>query len=137
MESRSHYFEEFSKEEIIAWIQNKLEKDLVRSSSNSSAISMIRVEPCFIFYAYELGSLSGITSEVLEHIPTDDIRINKDGSILYTLQGVRSNCPSAEDTGEMIIRMTAADINVKGLGIGDDHQLTLAIQHLNSFCNKK
>src|SRR5690554_2649762 len=71
-------FEGFSKEETIAWIQKKLEKDLVRPSSGYSDISSVRVEPCFIFYSYEMGSLSGLLSMVEHDLPTDDISIKKD-----------------------------------------------------------
>lgn len=126
-------FEGFSKEETIAWIQKKLENDLVYSYGK---IESVRVEPCYIFYGYEMGSLSGLSSMVEQDIPTDDFRIKRDGSILYTIEGVRSNCSTIDDN-EMALRVTASEIKVRRLGSNGHHRLMRAIEYLNSFCKEE
>lgn len=134
MDSEVASFEDFSKKETIAWIQKKLEKDLVGSSRGHTDITSVRVEPCFIFYGYEAGGPSGLSTMVEQDIPTDDMRIKRDGNIFYTI-GMRSNCSTIDEPG-MRMRFVVPEIKVRKLGKNGHNRLTLAIEHLNSFCKE-
>lgn len=132
-DAEAAFFEDFTLEETIAWIKMKLKNDLEYSSGK---IESLRVEPCHIIYSYQTGSLSGLPLRVEQDIPTDDVRITKAGSIIYTIT-MRSNCPTIDDEPVMRMRLVVLEMKVRRLKDNGHHHLTRAIEHLNSFCKEE
>lgn len=123
-------FEEFSKEELIIFIQKIWDHKLFSVFDPPQSIRLLRVQACGITFQHETSFLSGESIAQEIYIPTEDLRIDKEGRIIYT-QAVVSNCAS-EKGKEILIK--DENILVRDLPKSEHYKLNVALQHLNDFC---
>lgn len=124
-------FEIFSEEELTGFIEKTLDRKLFSASDPSQRIKLSRVEACKITFQYKVLFPSGESMLQEAHIPTEDMRIDKEGRIFYT-QKVISNCASEKDE-EIQLRVKEENILVKYVE-KNIHDVNRAIQYLNDFC---
>lgn len=122
-----------SERELIAFIHEKINSNLLSVSRDSERGTLHRVEACNIIFQYEVVFPSGETMLQEIYIPTNDLRIGRDGSVIYS-QAVVSNCALDKDE-EIQLRIKDKNIKIKNLENQDLLDLNSAIQLLNIFCH--